>query len=43
MEEEKTLTLKLLEKKVNAKIVVLEQKIEKLERELTLVKKASRR
>ena len=43
MEEEKTLTLKSLEKQVKEKLVVVDKKIEQLEWNIELLKKVARR
>ena len=43
MEEEKTLTLKSLEKQVKEKLAVVDKKIEQLEWNIELLKKVARR
>lgn len=43
MEEEKTLTLKSLEKQVNEKLALIDKKLNKLERNIDVLTKASRR
>lgn len=40
---EKTLTLKSLEKQVNEKLALIGKKLDELERDITLIKKAGRR
>lgn len=41
--DEKTLTLKSLDKKLGEKIAILDNKINKLERNIEIIKKMSRR
>ena len=41
--EEKTLTLKSLEKQVNEKLALIDKKLNKLERNIDVLTKASRR